>query len=140
MSLHRSEGLGLHLAEAMWLGTPTIATRYSGNLDFMDDDVLAAGRRNDSVPVGAARACTRPTPCGPTPIWMLRPRRCVGWPADPALCARLSAAGRSKMESQPSLADTGRLVARLLGSTAIEHTETCIEGTLTMGARGRLAG
>ena len=38
VSLHRSEGLGLHLAEAMWLGTPTIATRYSGNLDFMDDD------------------------------------------------------------------------------------------------------
>ena len=38
VSLHRSEGLGLHLAEAMWLGTPTIATRYSGNLDFMNDD------------------------------------------------------------------------------------------------------
>jgi glycosyltransferase involved in cell wall biosynthesis len=37
VSLHRSEGLGLHLAEAMWLGTPVIATRYSGNLDFMDD-------------------------------------------------------------------------------------------------------
>ncbi len=38
VSLHRSEGLGLHLAEAMWLGTPIIATRYSGNLDFMNDD------------------------------------------------------------------------------------------------------
>ncbi len=38
VSLHRSEGLGLHLAEAMWLGTPVIATRYSGNLDFMNDD------------------------------------------------------------------------------------------------------
>ncbi|MEO7371941.1 MAG: glycosyltransferase, partial [Ilumatobacteraceae bacterium] len=38
VSLHRSEGLGLHLAEAMWLETPTIATRYSGNLDFMTDD------------------------------------------------------------------------------------------------------
>ena len=38
VSLHRSEGLGLHLAEAMALGTPVIATRYSGNLDFMDDD------------------------------------------------------------------------------------------------------
>ena len=38
VSLHRSEGLGLHFAEAMALGTPVIATRYSGNLDFMDDD------------------------------------------------------------------------------------------------------
>lgn len=38
VSLHRSEGFGLHLAEAMHLGTPVIATRYSANLDFMDDD------------------------------------------------------------------------------------------------------
>ena len=37
ISLHRSEGLGLTMAEAMMLGKPVIATRYSGNLDFMDD-------------------------------------------------------------------------------------------------------
>jgi glycosyltransferase involved in cell wall biosynthesis len=38
ISLHRSEGLGLTMAEAMLLGKPVIATRYSGNLDFMDDN------------------------------------------------------------------------------------------------------
>lgn len=37
VSLHRGEGLGVHLAEAMWLGVPVIATGYSGNTDFMDD-------------------------------------------------------------------------------------------------------
>jgi len=38
VSLHRSEGLGLTMAEAMLLGKPVIATRYSGNLDFMNDE------------------------------------------------------------------------------------------------------
>ncbi len=38
VSLHRAEGLGLTLADAMALGKPVIATRYSGNLDFMDDE------------------------------------------------------------------------------------------------------
>jgi len=36
VSLHRSEGFGLGLAEAMLLGKPAIATNYSGNLSFMD--------------------------------------------------------------------------------------------------------
>ena len=35
VSLHRSEGFGLTLAESMALGTPVIATSYSGNMDFM---------------------------------------------------------------------------------------------------------
>ena len=35
VSLHRSEGFGLALAEAMYLRKPVIATGYSGNLDFM---------------------------------------------------------------------------------------------------------
>ncbi len=37
VSLHRSEGLGLTMAEAMYFGKPVIATAYSGNLDFMND-------------------------------------------------------------------------------------------------------
>ena len=35
VSLHRAEGFGLGMAEAMALGKPVIATGYSGNLDFM---------------------------------------------------------------------------------------------------------
>lgn len=34
-SLHRSEGFGLTLTEAMSMGKPVIATAYSGNMDFM---------------------------------------------------------------------------------------------------------
>lgn len=35
VSLHRSEGFGLTMAEAMNLGKPVIATEYSANTDFM---------------------------------------------------------------------------------------------------------
>jgi|GEM_PF-1091313 len=38
VSLHRSEGLGLGLAECMAQGKPAIATAYSGNLEFMNSD------------------------------------------------------------------------------------------------------
>jgi glycosyltransferase involved in cell wall biosynthesis len=41
VSLHRSEGFGLTMAEAMALGKPVVATAYSGNMDFMSPDTAA---------------------------------------------------------------------------------------------------
>jgi glycosyltransferase involved in cell wall biosynthesis len=38
VSLHRAEGFGFTPAEAMAQGRPVIATRYSGNLDYMTDE------------------------------------------------------------------------------------------------------
>lgn len=38
VSLHRSEGYGLNMADAMAHGTPVVATGYSGNMDFMTPD------------------------------------------------------------------------------------------------------
>jgi glycosyltransferase involved in cell wall biosynthesis len=37
-SLHRAEGFGLTMAEAMAIGKPVIATGYSGNIDFMNGE------------------------------------------------------------------------------------------------------
>jgi glycosyltransferase involved in cell wall biosynthesis len=37
VSLHRSEGFGLPIAEAMALGKPVVATGYSGPADFLDE-------------------------------------------------------------------------------------------------------
>ena len=50
VSLHRAEGFGLTLAEAMALGTAVIATEGSGNQDFMDND------------------CARLIPASPIPV------------------------------------------------------------------------
>ena len=39
ISLHRSEGFGLIIAECMALGKTVVATGYSGNMDFMNEEV-----------------------------------------------------------------------------------------------------
>ena len=54
VSLHRSEGFGLNLASAMATARPVIATGYSGNLTFMDQD-SAFLVPYDLVPVGTGR-------------------------------------------------------------------------------------
>jgi glycosyltransferase involved in cell wall biosynthesis len=38
VSLHRAEGFGLVMAEAMLLGTPVIATNWSANTEFMSEE------------------------------------------------------------------------------------------------------
>lgn len=38
VSLHRAEGLGLGMAESMYLGKPVIGTAYSGNMEFMNTE------------------------------------------------------------------------------------------------------
>ena len=113
VSLHRSEGLGLHLAEAMWLRTPTIATRYSGNLDFMNDDnsllidyELVSVEHGEGVYPSVAKWAEPDLDDAAAAM-----RRII---SDHELAERLSVAGRETMERQPSLADTGSLIGHLL--------------------------
>lgn len=68
VSLHRSEGLGLHLMETMALGKPVIATAWSGNVDFMTaDDSCPVGY--DLVPVDSEHPAYTPEMTRPEQVW-----------------------------------------------------------------------
>jgi glycosyltransferase involved in cell wall biosynthesis len=100
VSLHRAEGFGLTPAEAMALGTPVLATAFSGVLDFMDE------------------ACALLVPSRPTPVddpqgvyrgqsWAepdvaAAAEALVRLRADPGLGARLSAAARARVAAKLS--------------------------------------
>ena len=113
ISLHRSEGLGLHLAEAMWLRTPTIATRYSGNLDFMNDaNSLLIDFELVNVEHGEGVYPSTAKWAAPDVDQAVDAMRRIA--VDAPLAARLAAAGRQTMMRQPSLAETGSLISHLL--------------------------
>jgi glycosyltransferase involved in cell wall biosynthesis len=64
VSLHRSEGLGLGMAEAMSAAKPCIATGWSGNLDFMDP---ASGKWRSSSVAMLLKPSLQAVPAGAYP-------------------------------------------------------------------------
>ena len=54
VSLHRSEGFGLTIAEGYLAGRPAIATAWSGNLDFVEPEVADALTPARLIPVADA--------------------------------------------------------------------------------------
>jgi len=114
VSLHRAEGFGLTLAEAMAMGIPVIATGYSGNLDFMPpgsahliswEPVAIVHTRGD-YPAGATWA----EPCVAEAAEAMR--QLV---ADPAAARQLGARGRRAVQQQLAPARLSAVVRQRLG-------------------------
>jgi glycosyltransferase involved in cell wall biosynthesis len=114
VSLHRSEGFGLGLAESMALGKPVIGTAYSGNLEFMDDTVSLL------VDHGLTPVRTSEYPFPDGQVWAepdveqaaRHMRRLVD---EPAFARALGERARDRMREEFSARAVGAGIARRLG-------------------------
>jgi len=97
VSLHRAEGYGLVLAEAMAAGKPVIGTAYSGNLEFMTPDTsVLIPYELERVPLGCE-------PYPPTASWAAPDLDAAAvamrkLASDPPAAARLGMRARAHIE------------------------------------------
>lgn len=68
VSLHRSEGLGLNIMEAMSIGNPVVTTGWSGNMDFTNSE-NALLVSFELVPTVATNPAYAPADIGPNQVW-----------------------------------------------------------------------
>ena len=117
VSLHRSEGFGLAVAEAMYLGKPVISTDWSATSEFVNASngcpvrapLITLDRNHGPYAKGSTWA-------DPDPAHAAEHMRRLF--ADPALCARLGAAARTTIESRFSPAAIGARYRRRLAAIA----------------------
>jgi glycosyltransferase involved in cell wall biosynthesis len=102
VSLHRAEGYGLTMAEAMAAGRPVIGTAYSGNLEFMTPETSML------VPYELTRVPLGCSPYPPTARWAApdldeaaRAMRAVV--SDPDAAAELGARARAHIADELSV-------------------------------------
>jgi glycosyltransferase involved in cell wall biosynthesis len=130
VSLHRGEGLGLHLADAMWLHTAVLASRYSGNLDFMDDEsaalidvaMIAVHNGEGAYPDGFQWA---DPDIGAAAAWM---RRLV---EEPRTRTQMIERAYRRMQDQPSEERRGQQYAKAL-NRHVARVEPTVPGTVTV--------
>jgi glycosyltransferase involved in cell wall biosynthesis len=101
VSLHRAEGFGLTPAEAMALGTPVLATAWSGVLDFMDGD-CALMVPAELVPVDDPQGIYRGRQTWAEPDIPAAAGALVRLRQDPGLGKRLAEAARARVARQLS--------------------------------------
>ncbi len=131
VSLHRSEGFGLGLAESMSLGKPVIGTAYSGNMEFMDaGNSCLVGYR--LVDVGPGEY-----PFPDQQVWaepdldhaVHHMRRLVD---DPAYAADLGERARADIRTRLSVEAIGELIEREV-LTILDSQESAANRAATAG-------
>jgi glycosyltransferase involved in cell wall biosynthesis len=129
VSLHRAEGFGLPIFEALALGTPVVCTGFSGPMDFVDEGMAFL------VPAALAAVGYGASPYPPQALWgepdLEEAARCLRavW-NDPGEARRRSERGREQMAA--------RLSAPALGPGLRRHVEDLLGRLGDRGASYRV--
>ena len=127
VSLHRAEGFGLGLAEAMALGKPVVGTAYSGSADFLSPDT-GYPVPFELVPVKPGEY---PEPQGQ--VWAepdigVAAKHMVAIVDQPEIAKRLAFAGQTFIKTHHSPAAVGRLMRdRLVALGLLDGSATAAE-------------
>jgi glycosyltransferase involved in cell wall biosynthesis len=118
VSLHRSEGFGFGLAEAMLLGKPVVGTAYSGNADFLDSTT------GYPVPYRLVPVQPGDYPEHDGQVWAepdiaVAAQHMAAIVDDPVGAKRIAAAGQAFIKTHHSLAAVGKLMRDRLAALGI---------------------
>jgi glycosyltransferase involved in cell wall biosynthesis/SAM-dependent methyltransferase len=136
LSLHRAEGFGIGMAEAMLQGKPVVATGYGGNADFLDEST-GYPVRYEIVEVGEGA-----WPYDPAAHWAepdvehaaAQLRRVVERPEEAAARARR---GAELIRERHSPATAGERMVRRLEAIRARRAAGALPAPVTNGARPR---
>ena len=137
-SLHRSEGLGLGILEAMRLGVPVLCTAYGGNMDVCDAETAWLVEA-DEVPVWpgdyayASPGHRWAEPRHAAAVDALKDLRC-----GPALREARAAAARARVEERCSVAAAAARYAARLAEIAPVGLRRADQSSTASGVAGSL--
>lgn len=127
ISLHRSEGYGITIAEALLYGKTVIATGYSGNMDFMSDQT-ALVVNHTMVPI-TKKLPYYPMGCNWAEADVDQAAKHLQWAYDhPVLAKRLGDRARTEVSKLLSMESYGQRVLNQIASSrdgrALHRSET----------------
>jgi 2-polyprenyl-3-methyl-5-hydroxy-6-metoxy-1,4-benzoquinol methylase/glycosyltransferase involved in cell wall biosynthesis len=122
VSLHRSEGFGITLAEAMLLGKPVVGTAYSGSADYLSEDT-GFPVRHQLVPIGEGAAPYPPDGRWAEPDLDDAAQQLRRVAEDPGEAMRRGLAGQAFVQREHSPAAAGAVMVKRLAALAPPQAE-----------------